>query len=119
MSDTIRYEFYLHERDSDSLSGFPEEKNMSAEVIFRSDVQWHSVLYEFAKFLGSHYGYDLTDKIKVDGEKLGDVVLNNTFAAEKLKKEFSFPAMKPKKKKKNKEIESFFMGSQADWEGEE
>lgn len=119
MSDYTRYEFFIQEDDPEAIHGFPSSVLASTEVKFRSDTRWHSVLYAFAKFLGAHYGYDITDKIEIDGKKLHAAVTDDTFAVERFKREWEesqAPSMKPKKKKKNKKLENFFMGSAADWE---
>lgn len=125
---TTEYYFTIREYDSIKMDNFPLEKTLESHVTFNSSCRWQAPLYEFVKLLGCHYGYDIVNKIQIDGQSLDNAVFNekqresiidalNAFN-EKERKEFANePSMK--KKDKKKKIKNFFMGSADDWAEEE
>lgn len=111
MKDTTRFSFAVYEDPDYMVSGFPRSIQRRADLIFDSSDRWNGILYEFAKFLGYHYGYDITDRLFVkdfngDLVSLGDSVI-----------ELGAVNITDKKKCSNKK--NFIMGSVDDWEEEE
>lgn len=52
-----------------TFNALEENKNTSVVVDIDDAASWTRVLQEFAQFLGSVYGYDITDKIVVKRSK--------------------------------------------------
>lgn len=107
--NTTQYTFECRE-SNEKMIEFPLFKNTNVSLDFDSSVRWPCVLYEFCKFLGSIYGYDIIDKIEVNGNSLGDEAL------EPLSKDALREALFKMTEEDNwKEPENFFMGSADDW----
>ena len=71
--ERAHYSFEVSQRSNNDIDGLPSFVTRRADVEFSDMTSWPNVLHEFAKFLGSHYGYDILNDIRVKGVVLADV----------------------------------------------
>lgn len=77
---TMNFKFVFNS-ETDQADYFPIEKTLEADLVFDDAVSWDKVLEQFLQFLGSCYGYDITNQVRYEDydekiarlkEKLGD-----------------------------------------------
>lgn len=63
---TMNFRFVFSTENTDSTDYFPIEKTLEADLVFDDAISWDKVLEQFLQFLGSCYGYDITDQVRYE-----------------------------------------------------
>lgn len=90
----------------------------NVEAEFNDFATWMELLYPVASCLSAAYGYDIKNKITVNGRDLEYGVWQTEMRKLEMELEDELEESKPKKKGKMKKKESFLMGKPEDWEDE-
>lgn len=71
----MRFEFTYNNYDPEAEGEFPNETTITKSVSFDDAAPWVHVLDQFVTFLGSCYGYDISDQVeyKSFGERFADL----------------------------------------------
>lgn len=62
--NTYRFSFESGYDDGEDSYGYSKQRSIQFEVTHEDDVEWTSVMLDFADFLSSIYGYDVKDKLR-------------------------------------------------------
>lgn len=62
--NTYRFSFESGYDNGDDTYGYAKQRSIEVEVTHEDNVEWTSVLLDFADFLSGIYGYDIKDKIR-------------------------------------------------------
>ncbi len=65
--NTYRFSFESGYDNGDDTYGYAKQRSIETEVTHEDNVEWTSVLLDFADFLSGIYGYDVKDKIRFVG----------------------------------------------------
>lgn len=63
---TMNFRFVFSSENPDQADYFPIEKTLEADLVFDDAISWDKVLEQFLQFLGSCYGYDITDQVRYE-----------------------------------------------------
>jgi hypothetical protein len=68
----FHHEQYTHEASPFATSGYPKATEESKSVRYDSAPQWMYVLDEFLDFLGSVYGFNIKNQVRIGEEVVVD-----------------------------------------------
>lgn len=63
---TMNFRFVFSSENTDNTDHFPIEKTLEADLVFDDAVTWDKVMDQFLQFLGSCYGYDITNQVRYE-----------------------------------------------------
>lgn len=62
--NTYRFSFESGYDNGDDTYGYAKQRSIETEVTHEDNVEWTSVMLDFADFLSGVYGYDIKNKIR-------------------------------------------------------